>query len=111
MFPCRLLKSSFMDDIFQHLALNVFALFQIAPEVESVLGYQTFLAVYLLAGLGGSTATFVFGDTITVGASSCIFGLIGEDTMWPSAGNLGDELLCLPSNTQPFAIHCAMYRH
>jgi rhomboid protease GluP len=73
----RLLTSSFMHDSFQHLALNVFALFQIAPEVESVLGYQTFLAVYLLAGLGGSTATFIFGDTITVGASSCIFGLIG----------------------------------
>ncbi len=59
--------------------LNTYALYTVAPEVEAVLGHWTFLSVYLLSGLAGSSAAFVFGDTITVGASTCIFGLIGKN--------------------------------
>ena len=59
--------------------LNTYALYTVAPEVEAVLGHWTFLSVYLLSGLAGSSAAFVFGDTITVGASTCIFGLIGNN--------------------------------
>ena len=75
---CRLVTSAFLHDSFSHLALNTYALYTVAPEVEAVLGHWTFLSVYLLSGLAGSSAAFVFGDTITVGASSCIFGLIGK---------------------------------
>ena len=74
---CRLVSSAFLHDSFSHLALNTYALYTVAPEVEAVLGHWTFLSVYLLAGLAGSSAAFVFGDTITVGASTCVFGLIG----------------------------------
>lgn len=75
---CRLVTSAFLHDSFSHLALNTYALYTVAPEVEAVLGHWTFLSVYLLAGLAGSSAAFVFGDTITVGASTCVFGLIGD---------------------------------
>ena len=75
---CRLVSSAFLHDSFSHLALNTYALYTVAPEVEAVLGHWTFLSVYLLAGLAGSSAAFVFGDTITVGASTCVFGLIGQ---------------------------------
>ena len=78
MYGCRLVTSAFLHDSFSHLALNTYALYTVAPEVEAVLGHWTFLSVYLLSGLAGSSAAFVFGDTITVGASSCIFGLIGQ---------------------------------
>ena len=72
------MSSAFLHDSFNHLALNTYALYTVAPEVEAVLGHWTFLSVYLLAGLAGSSAAFVFGDTITVGASTCVFGLIGQ---------------------------------
>ena len=72
------MSSSFLHDSFSHLALNTYALYTVAPEVEMVLGHWTFLSVYLLAGLAGASAAFVFGDTITVGASTCVFGLIGK---------------------------------
>jgi len=75
---CRLVTSAFLHDSFSHLMLNTYALYTVAPEVEAVLGHWTFLSVYLLSGLAGSSAAFVFGDTITVGASTCIFGLIGK---------------------------------
>ena len=74
---CRLLSSFLLHDSFLHLVLNSAALFQLAPEAEAVLGYPTFAAVYLLSGLGASLATIAFSDTISVGASACIFGLIG----------------------------------
>ena len=42
-----------------------------------MLGYASFAAVYLLAGLAGSGASLVFSDAATVGASGAIFGLLG----------------------------------
>ena len=71
------MSSFLLHDSFLHLVLNSAALFQLAPEAEAVLGYSTFAAVYLLSGLGASLATVAFSDTISVGASACIFGLIG----------------------------------
>ena len=42
------------------------------------MGYSTFAAIYVLSGLAGSTASFLFSDLITVGASGAIFGLLGK---------------------------------
>lgn len=73
----RLLTANFLHDSFLHLAASCYALWTLAPEVEKVLGYRIFTAVYILTGLAGSTACFMYTDTITVGASSGLFGLIG----------------------------------
>lgn len=73
----RLLTANFLHDSFIHLAASCYALWTLAPEVEKVLGYRIFAAVYILTGLAGSTACFMYTDTITVGASSGLFGLIG----------------------------------
>jgi rhomboid protease GluP len=42
-----------------------------------LLGYRTFAAIYILSGLGGSIASFLFSDLVSVGASGAIFGLLG----------------------------------
>ena len=39
--------------------------------------YKRFAAVYLLAGLSGSVASYVLSDLTTVGASGALFGLLG----------------------------------
>lgn len=41
------------------------------------MGYSSFAAIYLLSGLAGSIASFLFSDLVTVGASGAIFGLLG----------------------------------
>ncbi len=74
---CRLLTCTFLHAGLLHLGLNCFALFSIGPDVEAVMGYSTFAAIYLLSGLGGSIASFLFSDLVTVGASGAIFGLLG----------------------------------
>ncbi|KAK9818358.1 hypothetical protein WJX72_011269 [[Myrmecia] bisecta] len=93
----RLLTSTFVHDSFMHLVFNCSALFAIAPQIEAVLGARTFLAIYLLSGLSGSVACFLFSDTITVGASSAIFGLLGAmgGYLWKNrnAQQSGDQLM------------------
>lgn len=78
---CRLLTCTFLHAGILHLGLNCWALFSIGPEVEGVMGYSTFAAIYILSGLAGSTASFLFSDLITVGASGSIFGLLGMASM------------------------------
>ena len=75
---CRLITGNFVHDSFVHLAGSSYALATVCPAIEEILGWDIFLAVYLMSALGGSVATFTLGDALTVGASSGIFGLIGE---------------------------------
>ena len=77
---CRLLTCTFLHAGLLHLGLNCYALFSIGPDVEAVLGYRTFATIYILSGLGGSIASFLFSDLVTVAASGAIFGLLGAHT-------------------------------
>ncbi len=76
--PCRLITANFLHDSFVHLGSSCYALATVAPAIEEVLGWDIFLATYLLSSVGGSVGTFILGDAVTVGASSGIFGVIGE---------------------------------
>ncbi len=72
-----MITCNFMHAGFLHLGLNLYALFSIAPEAEAVLGYWTFAVVYLGSGLAGSVLCFLLTNSVTVGASGAVFGLIG----------------------------------
>ncbi|GAA1527240.1 rhomboid family intramembrane serine protease [Actinomadura kijaniata] len=59
-----------------HILFNMWALWAIGPALEQALGRWRFLALYLLAGLGGSVLLYVLAPTsAAVGASGAIFGL------------------------------------
>lgn len=73
----RLLTATLLHAGLLHLGLNCAALASVGPQAEAVLGYASFAAVYLLAGLAGSGASLVFSESATVGASGAIFGLLG----------------------------------
>lgn len=75
----RLLTSMFLHYGTLHLLLNMFALVQLGPELERVLGGWRFLALYLLTGLAGSATSYAFGpeNVRAAGASGAIFGLAG----------------------------------
>jgi rhomboid protease GluP len=60
-----------------HLGLNMYALWIIGPLGEALYGRATFIAIYLLAALGGSIASYLFNAVPAVGASGAIFGLFG----------------------------------
>lgn len=97
---CRIITANFLHDSFVHLCLSSYALLTIAPEAEAVLGPFAFLTTYVLGGAAGTTLCFLLTDTLTVGASSGIFGLIGmpHTTRSPCSPRSGRVSVCSRSD-------------
>ena len=67
---------------FEHLLNNMLILLCAGPILEKALGYIKYTILYLLAGVGGSTLSYLqmlkSGDyAVSAGASGAIFGIIG----------------------------------
>jgi rhomboid protease GluP len=66
-----------------HAVFNLLGLYVLGPFVERALGRERFAIVYLVSGLFGTTlfvvrsALFPAPETLLVGASGCIMGLLG----------------------------------
>lgn len=77
----RMVTSAFLHDpnFLLHIAFNMYALVAFGSQVERLLGGARFLALYLVAALGGSVATLLFASpaTLSIGASGAVFGLFG----------------------------------
>ena len=74
----RLFTAMFLHSGFMHLGLNGVVLFIFGGMVERSYGHARFLLIYVLAGLSGSVASYLFNSiAIGAGASGAIFGVIG----------------------------------
>jgi membrane associated rhomboid family serine protease len=74
----RIVTGAFMHASIPHIALNMFALYQLGTFVESELGGLRMLVVYAISLVGGGLAVVYFSpNDPTIGASGAIFGLFG----------------------------------
>jgi membrane associated rhomboid family serine protease len=75
----RLVTAMFLHAGALHLAFNTLALYLFGNVVETALGTARFLAIYLVAGLFASAASFALSPpaAVAVGASGAVFGLLG----------------------------------
>jgi membrane associated rhomboid family serine protease len=73
----RLLTVALVHGNDLHLLMNMYALFIVGPLAEALYGRALFLAIYLLAALGGAIASYLILPNPSVGASGAIFGLFG----------------------------------
>jgi membrane associated rhomboid family serine protease len=75
----RAFTAMWLHASFTHIFFNMIALLIVGPAVEVLLGKARFLALYLLAGLGGSVGSYLLGphNEIGLGASGAIMGVLG----------------------------------
>lgn len=75
----QVVTSGFAHVGITHIGFNMLVLWMLGPTMEQRLGRARYLAVYLVALLGGSAAVMLFSDpeTSTLGASGAIYGLMG----------------------------------
>jgi membrane associated rhomboid family serine protease len=74
----RLFTAMFLHYGPLHLALNMLALWFFGSPVETAIGRARYLLVYVVSGLAGSAGALVFSpNSVTVGASGAIFGILG----------------------------------
>jgi rhomboid protease GluP len=75
----RLVSAMFLHASILHIGLNMYVLWVLGSVIEPAFGAKRFLAIYLIAGLFGSVASYIFSapDVAGVGASGAIFGLLG----------------------------------
>lgn len=79
--PWRMLTSAFLHStgFLLHIAFNMYALWIMGQVLEPLLGRARFIALYLLAAVGGSVGVLLLSEPFqaVVGASGAVFGLFG----------------------------------
>jgi membrane associated rhomboid family serine protease len=75
----RLITAAFLHEGWEHIILNMITLAIVGPAVEAEVGKVRFLALYLLAAVGGSVGSYLLdnANTLGIGASGAIFGVMG----------------------------------
>jgi membrane associated rhomboid family serine protease len=74
----RLVTAMFLHAGLLHIGLNLWVLFDIAPEVESLFGTSKFIVLYLVTGILGYIVSVMWSPMVlSIGASGAIMGLIG----------------------------------
>jgi membrane associated rhomboid family serine protease/Flp pilus assembly protein TadD len=74
----RLFTYMFLHGGLMHIAFNMWCLWDLGALCESLYGRWTFLAVYLITGVGAGLASVAWNpQVLSVGASGAIFGLAG----------------------------------
>ena len=66
----RLFTAMFLHGSLLHIGFNMLVLWMLGPQLEHVLGHLRFTVLYLVAGLGGSVASFWFSAARTSSASA-----------------------------------------
>ncbi len=78
----RLFTATFLHSGIIHLGFNLIGLLIFGQQMERLFGPARFLAIYILAGLAGSVASYAFNISVTpnsigIGASGAVFGIVG----------------------------------
>jgi membrane associated rhomboid family serine protease len=74
----RLVTSGFLHAGFIHILFNMYFLWLLGTQLEPAVGRVRFAVLYFVSLLAGSFGALLFApDSVTVGASGAVFGLMG----------------------------------
>lgn len=73
----RFVTPIFLHIGFMHILFNGVALYSLGAMTERLYGSGRFFVIFMLAGISGVVASFVFSPHLSAGASGALFGLFG----------------------------------
>jgi len=73
----RLVTHIFLHGSLVHLLLNMYSLYILGTQIETLLGKVKFLIIFLISGICGGLLSGLLTEAPSVGASGAIFGLMG----------------------------------
>lgn len=73
----RLFTPIFLHADILHIGVNMYSLYVLGPQLEQHYGHWQFLLLYLISGIAGVVASFLFTEHNSLGASTAVFGLLG----------------------------------
>lgn len=74
----RLVTSAFLHSNLIHIACNMYSLYIIGPEIQQTYGTKKYLTIYIISCITSSLLSYFLNpNSISVGASGGIFGLMG----------------------------------
>lgn len=73
----RLVTHIFLHGSLMHILLNMYSLFILGNQIETLLGKVKFFVIFMISGICGGLLSAVLNDVASVGASGAIFGLMG----------------------------------
>lgn len=74
----RLFTCGFLHGGIIHLVLNMIALYSVGPIVEKYFGKIKYIIIYLVSLLLSSVFSYKLSESVSIGASGAIFGLLGS---------------------------------
>ena len=78
----RLITPILLHASILHIGFNMYALFVIGPQLERFYGHGRFLLLYLIAGFTGNVLSFVLSPSVSLGASTAVFGLVAAEAVF-----------------------------
>lgn len=79
----RLITPVFLHGSVMHILFNMYSLFTLGPALERYYGRWNFLRFYLITGFTGNVVSHIAApQTVSVGASTALFGLIAAQAMF-----------------------------
>lgn len=78
----RLITAAFLHGGLMHIGFNMYALTALGPLVEKVFGKFRYIIIYFFSAITSSYLSYIFSNSISVGASGAIFGLLGASLVF-----------------------------
>lgn len=73
----RLVTCTFLHGGIVHLGFNMYALYTLGPSIENIYGKWRYILIYFISGIASSILSYFLSESISIGASGAIFGLLG----------------------------------
>ncbi len=78
----RLVTPLFLHGSLLHIGFNMYALLILGRDMETILGWRRFLALYFSAGVMGNVFSALFTASWSLGASTALFGIIAFELVF-----------------------------